>query len=95
MYYSRRKNQSRVSKNATAPQADGQLKEDSQPYLQQKAELEAKEIRKHELEAQERRYEIGNDGERYELSAEEREGKILIRQELRGEEHSRELEVPQ
>ena len=54
---------------ATSP--DGDPKEKSQPYLQQKAELEAEECRKHELEAQERKYEMGTEGDRHELSAEE------------------------
>ena len=73
---------------------DGDPKGESQPYLQQKAELEAEENRKHELEAEERKYEIGSDGNRYELSAEEGQMESRRRQELRGEEHSRELEVP-
>lgn len=68
--------------------------EDTQPYLQNKAELEAEENRKHELEARERRYEMGNEGERYELPAGERESMRRTMQELRGEEHSTELEVP-
>ena len=67
--------------------------EDPRPYLQQKAELEAEEKRKDELEARERRYEIGNEGERYELPVEEGDLMIRSRQELRGEEHSRELET--
>ena len=41
------------------------------------------------------RYEIGSGGDRYEMSAAEGEGgKPRTRQELRGEEHSSELEVP-
>ena len=72
----------------------GDPKGKSQPYLQQKAELEAEENRKHELEAEERKYEMGTAGERYELSAEEGQRKPSCRQELRGEEYSRELEVP-
>ena len=79
--------------NAATSQ-DGDPKEKSQPYLQQKAELEAKENRKHELEAEERKHEMGTEGERYELSAEEGQRESRRRQELRGEEHSRELEVP-
>ena len=69
-------------------------KEDHQPYLQQKAELEAEEKRKHELEARERRYEMGVEGERYELPVERQDMMIQTRQELRGEEHSTELDVP-
>ena len=79
--------------NAMSPK-QGSLHEDRQPYLQQKAELEAEEKRKHELEARERRYEMDNEGERYELPVGEQGVVIRTRQELRGEEHSKELEVP-
>ncbi|CAF9940425.1 hypothetical protein IMSHALPRED_002020 [Imshaugia aleurites] len=75
-------------------QEQGSPREDAQPYLQQKGELEAEGKRKHELEARERRYEMGNEGERYELPVEEEDLMIRTRQELRGEEHSTELEVP-
>ena len=37
------------------------ISEENQPYLQQKGELEAEEKRKFELQAEERRYELGND----------------------------------
>ena len=74
---------------------EGSQHEDQQPYLQQKAELEAEEKRKYELEARERRYEIGVEGERYELPVEGQDMMIRTRQELRGEEHSTELGVPQ
>ena len=56
-----------------ATSQDGDPKEKLQPYLQQKAELEAEENRKHELEAGERKYEMGSEGGRYELSAEEQQ----------------------
>ena len=93
LVYRRRKNQKTLEEDPTS-QDSGSPQEDPQPYLQQKAELEAEEKRKHELEARERRYEIGNEGERYELPVEEGDLMIRSRQELRGEEHSRELEVP-
>lgn len=69
--------------------------EDSQPYLQQKAELEAEEIRKHELEVGEIRHELDGKSRIHEISDESGHGlpSVYERQELRGEEISRELEV--
>lgn len=65
---------------------DTNKKQDQQPYLQQKAELEAEEKRKYELEAAERRYELdGND--RHELSAD-----VRRRQELQGPEHVHQIQ---
>ncbi len=93
LVYRRRKKQKTLEEDP-ASQDLGSLQEDPQPYLQQKAELEAEEKRKHELEARERTYEMGNEGERYELPVEEGDLMIRSRQELRGEEHSGELEVP-
>ena len=73
----------------------------SQPYQQSKAELDAEENAKFELETRERRYEldgnpiyeIGYGDQRYETSAErssraQKEISLDARQELRGEEHS-------
>lgn len=70
--------------------------ETSQPYLQPKAELEAEEKRKHELEAEQRRYELDGEGEIHEVYAGDSQAKapVQTRQELRGEEHSKELEAP-
>ena len=82
-----------TSQEEEEEEEEEETQEDAQPYLQLKPELEAEENRKHELEAQERRYEMGSQGERYELPAEQ-EPVTRIRQELRGEEHSKELEVP-
>lgn len=87
------KTRSANSKEVMA-QRERESQEDGQPYLQQKAELEAEENRKHELDALETPHEIGNEGERYELPANE-EDVIRMRQELRGEEHCKELEVHQ
>lgn len=69
--------------------------EDSQPYLQQKAELEAEETRKHELEVGEIRHELDGKIRIQEISDESSHGlpSVYQRQELRGEEHSRELEA--
>ena len=81
--------------------------EEAQPYLQQKAELEAEEKRRLELEAVEVRYEMdgGNDrnnllapgeGVRNEIDTIARPPmpSLRERQELRGEECSKELEAP-
>ena len=81
-----------VSPKKTKAKQEGKSQEDVQPYLQQKAELEVEESRIHELEALERRIEIGNEGERFQLPGNE-EDIIRGRQELRGEEHSKELGV--
>ena len=94
MWYRRRKNQRLINDKAERSPKDGRSQEDTQPYLQRKAELEAEENRKNELEAREVSHEIGSGRERYEMSAEERGGKLRTRQELKGEEHSSELEVP-
>jgi len=65
----------------------------SQPYLQQKSELEAEERAKYELEAEERRYEIAGDII-HEMSDElaRRENPRTKTQELKGEEFSKELQ---
>ena len=83
LYHRRRKNQRSANANANAATSqDGDPKERSQPFLQQKAELEAKENRKHELEAVERKHEMGTEGERHELSAEEDQKESRRRPEL-------------
>lgn len=94
LVYRRRKTQKKIKQKNVTSQKQGSPQEYTQPYLQQKAELEAEEKRKHELEARERRYEMGNEGERYELPVERENLMIRTRQELRGGEHSTELEVP-
>ena len=72
--------------------------DDLQPYLQRKAELEDQERRRHELESNECRYELEGADKGTELPI----GKSVnvVRsvprmQELRGEEHSKELDAPQ
>lgn len=92
--YRRRKTRKTLKEQDASSQRQESPREDTQPYLQQKAELEAEEKRKYELEARERRLEMGNEGERYELPVEGEGRMIRARQELRGEEHSTELEVP-
>ena len=96
LLYKRRKAQKTLKEEEedSSSQDKGPPHEETQPYLQKKAELEAEEKRKHELEAREMRYEMGTEGERYELPAGERDSMKRTRQELRGEEHSTELEVP-
>lgn len=64
--------------------------ENPQLYFQQKAELDD-EQRRHEIEAVEVRYEMDGEDEIHEMPVEERE-KHWGRQELRGEEHSKELD---
>ncbi len=93
-----------MQKDSTRDTSD--ILDKSQPYLQQKAELEAEERRKFELEAREKRYELDADdivheaegyNNRHEISTERMTPMILsllTRQELRGEEHSRELGSP-
>ncbi len=74
--------------NGTGTPLDG-----SQPYLQQKGELEAEEKRKYEVQAEERRYELADDNQIREMSTTDSPYELSIQrtQELRGEEHSREL----
>lgn len=64
LWYRRRKGQKSVNEKTTTSQKNGQSWEDTQPYLQQKAELEAKKRQKYELEARERRYEVASARER-------------------------------
>ena len=83
--------------------ADGS-EEETQPYLQRKAELEAEEKRRLELEAVDVRYEMDGQNNMNEMPADVRNeidtiarpqiSSLKERQELRGEECSRELEAP-
>ena len=79
-----------VSLEKAKTQREAELQEDMQAYIQQKAELEVEENDRFELEARERRFEIGHEGERYEMPG--NEDMMSTRQELRGGEHSKELE---
>ena len=63
--------------------------------FQWKAELDDEESKLCELMAEEKRHEIGACGEIYELPADERSDRTGDLQELRGEEHSKELEALQ
>ena len=64
-----------------------------QTYFQWKAELDDEESKLCELAAEEKRHEIGAYGERYELPADERWNRAWDWHELRGEDHSKELEA--
>ena len=64
-----------------------------QTYFQWKAELNDEESKLCELAAEEKRHEIGAYCERYELPADERCNRGWDLQELRAEEHSKELEA--
>ena len=64
-----------------------------QTYSQRKAELDDGESKLCELAAEEKRHEIGAYSERYELPADERWDRTGDWQELKGEEHSKELEA--
>ena len=61
--------------------------------FQWKAELDDEESKLCELAAEEKRHEIGAYVERFELPADERWNKTWDRQELQGEEYSKELEA--
>ena len=53
------------------------------------------EQRRHEMEAVELRYEMEGEDRIYEMPVEERHRRSRRRQELRGEEHARELDTSQ
>ena len=83
-------------RNAAKSKKEGKTREDHQPYFQHKAELEAVERIKHELETRERKFELDGDDTVHEISWGTVEHGLLCfqaRQELRGPEHSQELEV--
>lgn len=101
-FYIRRRR--KISNFGKDPHRSG---EETQPYLQQKAELEAEEKRRLELEAVEVRYELDGRNYRNEMPAQGSEveneidtierpalSSLKERHELRGEEHSKELEAP-
>lgn len=67
------------------------LPEDTQPYLQHKAELEDEERRRHEMDAREARYEMNGEDTMHEIGT-GGDRRISALQELKGPEHSKELE---
>ena len=69
---------------------------DGQPYLQQKPELEAEEQQRHELEAWQKICELDGETEIKEFPAGTHEHRLAVmrsRQELRGAEHSEEVDI--
>ena len=73
--------------------------EQTQPYLQQKAELEDEERQRHEWESEHKVYELGTGRAKYEMPAvremlNTEDLFVQSRQELRGEEYARELWSP-
>ena len=101
----RQKRQSQEKSIPKSPQEISTISTSSQPYFQQKAELEDEERRRHELEGRSRVHELNKDGSVYQLGDNgPYELPVIhdifnipslteeIRQELRGEENSKELE---
>ena len=87
----RGKKEEAIASNQNTGQDEGN--NDAQPYFQQKGELDD-EQRIHEMDAVEPRYEMEGDDRIHEIPVEERHRRSL-RQELRGEEHARELSTSQ
>ncbi|KAM0803721.1 hypothetical protein BDR22DRAFT_818902 [Usnea florida] len=85
----------RKNKGVNTTTAEHKGPEGVQPYLQQKPELEAEDKGKQELDAEERRYELAGASLIHEMS--DRSNNSLpasrVLQELRGEEHAKELGV--
>ena len=79
----------RKAKQQRQPSLKSASPEDDQPYLQRKGELEAEEKHRYELSNEQRQNELDGDNEIHEMPA-DRDG-IPRRQELRGEEHCKEL----
>ncbi|KAL9113979.1 MAG: hypothetical protein Q9187_007549 [Circinaria calcarea] len=83
--------------HSIAAQAGTSTMQDPQPFLQQKAEMDA-EQRRYEMEANETRYELQGGSSIHEVQVVERAHEMQKgkpRQELKGAEHSQELEVPE
>ena len=91
-------------KQAALRNSESKPDDNTQPYFQQKAELEDEERRRHELEVHETTYEVDGNDSRFEVEGDQNGHQMMIdgerhrmpsqrnMQELRGEEHSRELE---
>ena len=93
IYRKRKDKKSSVSDVVEMPKGRGS----HQPYLQQKSELEAEARQRHELPADERIFELAGERNVHEIPAKSNDQKTTIpekRQELRGVEHSQEMEVP-
>ena len=83
-----------TARTTSVPGADiAAAVQSGQTHFQWKAELDDEESKLCELAAEEKRHEIGAYCEIYELPAEERGNRTWDWQELKGEEHSKELEA--
>ncbi len=89
-----RKRLAAVIEKGTMAVPEAIIETDAQAYFQQKGELNNEERKLYELAAEVRRHEIGADGERCETLTAEKSDRRRSLQELRGEEHSTELEAP-
>ncbi|KAI4123942.1 MAG: hypothetical protein LQ338_005053 [Usnochroma carphineum] len=89
-----RKNKHERQSNQEAAAASSP-EDDDQPYLQRKAELEAEEQAKFELDAEQRQHELEGDNEIREMAATANGGAAMSHQryELNGEERCKELEA--
>ena len=78
--------------------SDPDVTDNTQPYVDRKAELEDEERRKHELDGAGIRYEVEGQDTFYEMpsngNAEMRLSSLRQTHEIPGMEHSQELEVP-
>ena len=88
----------RKKRSQTAPIKYSRTISDMQPYVDQKVELEDEQRRRHELDAGRRIYEMEGEDRIFEMPGNRDTGTRSSRsnriQELRGAEHSIELEVP-
>ena len=83
-----------TARTASVPEAGiAAAAHSGQTWFQWKAELDDEESNLCELAVEEKRHEIGAYGQIYELPADERWNRGRDWQELRGEEHSKELEA--
>lgn len=89
----KRRSRSTAAKNANKTSSPSPSPDDTLPYLQKKPELEAESRAKYELEAHQRMYEILGEGAVCEIANGEVRRIFPRLQELRGAEHSVELET--
>lgn len=78
----------RIRKSKDVSKHGTELPEDDHLYLQREAELEAEELKKFELHAEQRQFEVEGDNDICEMSTSANTHRL----ELRGEEHSKQLE---
>lgn len=90
--FRRRKNKKDAAGVAATPEEEAS----HQPYLQQKSELEAGARQKHELSGEERIFELVRGNDVHEIATESNQqgmSSVGARQELRGAEHSQEMDA--